>query len=104
MATEKDRVPLSTEAQRFESEPGTGVRRPLVHFRLFEQLKQRNVFRVAALYVGMAYVLLEIFELFFHLLELPPWAGRFAVLIAVLGFLLPKWVRRALDSTVGRVA
>jgi TolB-like protein/Tfp pilus assembly protein PilF len=92
---EKDTTPLSTEAQRPASEAGHSSHPPLVHFQLFEQLKQRNVFRVAVLYVGTAYVLLEIFELFFHLLELPPWAGRIAVLIAVLGFpavLLVAWV------------
>jgi serine/threonine-protein kinase len=68
---------------------------PARRFHIFEQLKQRNVFRVAALYVGMAYVLLEIFQLFFHLLELPQWAGRTAVLISVLGFpvaLVFAWV------------
>jgi hypothetical protein len=51
MATEEDRLPQSTEAQRLESGATPGAQRPLVQFRLFQQLQQRNVFRVAALYL-----------------------------------------------------
>lgn len=62
---------------------------------LFERIKRRNVGRVAVLYVITAYLLLEIFELFFHLLEMPAWAGRAMVLVAILGFpvaLVFAWV------------
>jgi hypothetical protein len=41
-----------------------------------EKLKRRNVGRVAILYVVVCYVILEPFEMFFHLLELPAWTGR----------------------------
>ena len=64
-------------------------------FPFVEQLKRRNVGRVALLYLGLAYLLLEIFEVFFHLLELPAWTGRLAVFMAVLGFpaaLMFAWV------------
>ena len=50
-APEEDRAPLSGGVNRPESEVGDHSRIPLVHFRLFEQLKRRNVFRVAALYL-----------------------------------------------------
>jgi adenylate cyclase len=51
-----------------------------------EQLQRRHVGRVALLYIGIAYVLLEAFAMFFHLLELPSWVGRSTVLLVVLGF------------------
>ena len=63
-------------------------------FKFLDELKRRNVGRVAILYIVVSYVVLEVFEMFFHLLEMPPWTGRAAVLIAVLGFpvaLLIAW-------------
>ncbi len=62
--------------------------------KFLEKLKQRNVGRVALLYIGFAYLILEVFELFYHLLEMPAWAGRLFVLVVVLGFpvaLLIAW-------------
>jgi hypothetical protein len=85
VTTEESRAPPPNEVRTSQAVVGPHTKGSLIDFPLFEQLKKRNIFRVAALYVGMAYVLLEIFELFFHLLELPAWAGRIAVLIAVTG-------------------
>jgi adenylate cyclase len=50
-----------------------------------ESIKRRNVGRVAILYIIASYILLEGFELFYHLLDLPVWSGRLAVGLAVLG-------------------
>ncbi len=66
----------------------------LPRLRFVEEIKRRNVGRVAILYIVVSYVVLEVFEMFFHLLEMPPWTGRAAVLLAVLGFpvaLLVAW-------------
>jgi adenylate cyclase len=60
-----------------------------------EKLKRRNVGRVAILYIVVCYVILEPFEMFFHLLDLPVWTGRTVVFIMVLGFpaaLLFAWI------------
>jgi len=69
----------------------------LPHFlsSFLEKLKRRNVGRVAILYIVVCYVILEPFEMFFHLLELPGWTGRTVVFLMVLGFpaaLLFAWV------------
>jgi len=40
----------STEAKRLEKGAGLSAHQLLVHFRLFEQLKRRNVIRVGLLY------------------------------------------------------
>jgi len=57
-----------------------------IELKFMEQLKRRNVGRVGLLYIAVAYVVLEVFELFFHLLEMPTWAGRAAVILAIIGF------------------
>jgi adenylate cyclase len=59
----------------------------LPHFDgLLQKIKQRNVGRVAILYIVVSYLILEPFEMFFHLLDLPVWTGRTAVALVVLGF------------------
>jgi adenylate cyclase len=50
---------------------------------------------VAILYIVVSYLILEPFEMFFHLLDLPVWTGRTAVALMVLGFpvaLLFAWI------------
>jgi adenylate cyclase len=68
---------------------------PNVVSQFLERLKRRNVGRVAILYIVVCYVILEPFEMFFHLLDLPAWTGRTVVLLMVLGFpaaLLFAWI------------
>jgi adenylate cyclase len=60
-----------------------------------EQLKHRNVGRVAVLYIVVSYLILEPFGLFVHVLALPEWIGRTVVLLMVVGFpavLIFAWV------------
>jgi TolB-like protein/Tfp pilus assembly protein PilF len=59
------------------------------------ELKRRNVFRVAALYLVAAWVLLQVGELLFGLLGLPAWSNRLLFAALVLGFvpaLIFSWV------------
>ena len=66
-----------------------------IHFGFVDKLKRRNVGRVAVLYVVMGYLALEVFEMFFRLLDMPPWAGRAVLLLLVLGFpvaLIFAWI------------
>jgi serine/threonine-protein kinase len=66
----------------------------LPRLKFIEEIKRRNVGRVAILYIIVSYVVLEVFEMFYHLLEMPSWTGRAAVLLAVVGFpiaLLLAW-------------
>jgi adenylate cyclase len=68
----------------------------LPHFDgLLQKIKQRNVGRVAILYIVVSYLILEPFEMFFHLLDLPVWTGRTAVALVIFGFpvaLLFAWI------------
>jgi acetylornithine deacetylase/succinyl-diaminopimelate desuccinylase-like protein len=59
VTTEQDREPLSSEVKRLEGEVGPHAHHPLLHLPIFEQLKQRNVFRVAVLYLVVRWLILD---------------------------------------------
>ena len=66
-----------------------------IHLGFVDKLKRRNVGRVAVLYVVMGYLALEVFEMFFRLLEMPAWVGRAVLLLLVLGLpaaLIFAWI------------
>ena len=93
MTTEKE--PLSTKAKRLEGEVGPHAHHPLVHFRLFEQLKQRNVFRVAVLYVVVCWLILDPVHVVFHMAGVPEWVNRLVLIVMAIGFpavLIFAWV------------
>lgn len=52
----------------------------------FGELKRRNVFRVAALYVVTSWLVLQVADLLFDTLELPPEWARLVLAILILGF------------------
>ena len=59
------------------------------------ELKRRNVVRVAVLYGLVAWLLLQVAEVLFGVLDLPGWAGKFVFGLLVLGFplvLIFSWV------------
>jgi adenylate cyclase len=77
--------------------PGTVSLPSRVHieFKFLEQLKHRNVGRVAILYVVVCYLILESFSVFIHVLGSPEWIGRTVAVLMVLGFpaaLIFAWV------------
>src|SRR5215470_5240315 len=86
MATEEHREPLSSEVKRLEGEVGSHAHHPLMHFRLFEQLKQRNVFRVAVLYLVVCWLILDPLHVVFHMLDVPVWANRLVLMLMAVGF------------------
>jgi TolB-like protein/Flp pilus assembly protein TadD len=62
---------------------------------LFAELKRRNLFRIAALYLVGSWVLLQVADVLFGLLELPGWSLRLVAAILALGFpvaLVFAWV------------
>jgi len=87
MATEEEREPLSNQVKRLEGEVGPHAHHPLLHLPLFEQLKQRNVFRVAVLYLVVCWLILDPLHVVFHMLDVPVWANRLVLMLMVVGFL-----------------
>ena len=68
------------------SSPSSPAPPGLAHVRFFDQLKQRNVFRVAALYLVVCWVILEPVHVVFHMLDVPVWADRLVIIVMALGF------------------
>jgi hypothetical protein len=61
----------------------------------YEELKRRNVAKVAALYVIASWLMLQIADVGVSLLSLPAWVGKTVFLFLVLGFpfvLIFSWV------------
>ena len=95
MATEEHREPLSSEVKRLEGEIGTHAHHPLLHLPVFEQLKHRNVFRVAVLYLVVCWLILDPLHVVFHMLDFPIWANQLVVMLMAVGFpavLIFAWV------------
>ena len=74
----------------------------------FSELKRRNVYRVAALYVVVSWLLLQVADVLTSILSLPSWTGRLIFLLLLLGLpialilawafeLTPDGIRRERD-------
>ncbi len=62
---------------------------------IFEELKRRNVFRAAGMYLVVAWLLLQVGETTFDALGLPPGSQRFLIVLLALGFpvvLVLAWI------------
>src|SRR5450755_1718950 len=64
---------------------------------LFAELKRRHIYRVAAAYAVVAWVLLQLFNNVEPILKLPDWAGTFVLVLLLGGFpvvLIFAWVHQ----------
>ena len=64
---------------------------------LFAELKRRHIYRVAAAYAVVAWVLLQLVANVSPILDLPPWIARSILLLLVIGFpiaLVFAWVQQ----------
>ena len=52
----------------------------------FQELKRRNVFRVAVAFVIVAWLLIQLVDIFVPMFGLPDWTGRLIVLLLVVAF------------------
>ncbi len=52
----------------------------------FSELRRRNVYRVAALYVISSWLLLQVADVLTSILTLPEWTGKLVLLLLLLGF------------------
>src|SRR5258708_7749488 len=59
---------------------------PHIEFKFFEELKHRNVVRVALLYLLACWLILDPVHVVFHMLEVPAWANRLVVILMAIGF------------------
>ncbi len=66
---------------------------------LWTELKRRNVFRVAAAYAVVAWLLIEVSDTVFPRLSLPEWTVTFVIALLVLGFPLALFLSWAYELT-----
>jgi adenylate cyclase len=95
MTIEEHREPPSSEVKRLEAEVGPHAHHPLPHLSVLEQLKHRNVFRVAVLYLVVCWLILDPLHVVFHMLDFPIWANQLVVMLMAVGFpvvLIFAWV------------
>ena len=52
----------------------------------FAELKRRNVYRVGALYVVSAWLILQVADVVISMLNLPAWTGKLSLLLLAIGF------------------
>ncbi len=67
--------------------------------QLFEELKRRNVFRVALAYLVAAWLLLQVIDILADVLELPAWTPKLILLLLAVGFVFALIVSWAYEIT-----
>ena len=72
---------------------------PQGYQRLFADMKRRAVFKVAAVYGAVAFVVLQVADLIFPALDLPEWTLTFFVALAALGFPIALVLAWAFETT-----
>ncbi len=82
--------------------------------RFFAELKRRHVFRIAAVYGGVGFVVVQAADVFVPALHLPPWILSAVAVLVVLGFpiavliawafeLTPDGLKKTEDATAGEI-
>ena len=65
----------------------------------FRELKRRNVYKVAVAYAVVAWLLIQIAAQTFPFLEIPGWAVRLVIMLALLGFPVAVVIAWAFELT-----
>jgi len=63
------------------------------------ELKRRRVFRVAVVYAGVAFIIIQLVDGIFDIMGTPPWVGQVVVVLLVLGFPIAVALAWAFDIT-----
>jgi len=71
--------------------------------RLFQELRRRRVFRVAAAYVVAAWVVIQVADVALEAFEVPEWGMRLIIIAAVLGLVIAVTLAWAFDVTADGV-
>ena len=67
---------------------------------LFKELKRRNVFRMAALYAVVAWLIMQIGEVVFEPLHFPDWSMTALIVMAIVGFPIAMMLAWFFDFTL----
>ena len=66
---------------------------------ILQELKRRRVFRVAAVYAGVAFIIIQIIDGAFGYLRIPEWVGTTIIVLLALGFFIAVGLAWAFDIT-----
>src|SRR3954469_21147303 len=69
----------------------------------FAELKRRNVYKVAAAYAVVGWLLIQVATQVFPFFDIPNWAVRLAVLAIVIGFPIALVIAWAFELTPGGI-
>jgi tetratricopeptide (TPR) repeat protein len=75
------------------------VKKPHGLNRFWRELKRRKVFKVATMYAGMSFILLQLSEILTPALLLPEWTTRLVTLLLIVGFPLVVIISWIFDIT-----
>ena len=65
----------------------------------FEELKRRRVFRVAASYAVVAFIIMQLVEIIFPMFNFPQWTQQFIVIVVLFGFPIAVILSWVFDKT-----
>jgi TolB-like protein/Tfp pilus assembly protein PilF len=94
----RDHAPAGSAAPAETPAGHGGISLPVL-----QKLKQNHIVRVALLYLGVSWIILEPVHVVFHMLEVPEWANRLVIVVIVLGFpltVIPAWIYAATPATM----
>lgn len=66
---------------------------------LFNELKRRNVFRVAIAYIVMAWLVMQVADVILNNIEAPGWIFQVILLLLGIGFLIAMFFSWAFEMT-----
>jgi TolB-like protein/Tfp pilus assembly protein PilF len=66
---------------------------------IISELKRRNVFRVAAYYLALSWLVMQITDVLTSVLQLPEWTGRFVFALLIVGFPVAVFLAWAFELT-----
>tara|TARA_Y100000817_G_scaffold185201_1_gene144712 strand:+ start:1341 stop:3200 length:1860 start_codon:yes stop_codon:yes gene_type:complete len=64
-----------------------------------EELKRRKVFRVAASYAVVAFIIMQLVEIVFPIFNFPQWTSQFIIIVLLLGFPIAVVISWVFDKT-----
>ena len=103
---QEHRCPIYSPCVRFaklriDCRPATmsGRKQTRAMTNILAELKRRNVFKVATIYVVVSWLILQVATVVFPVFEIPNWASRLVVILLGLGFPLAILLAWAFDLT-----
>jgi TolB-like protein/Flp pilus assembly protein TadD len=96
---DRSTAPAPRILQRRSTRGNIAAPRNLERMSLLSELKRRNVYRVAALYIIVGWVVLQVVDLFTSFMPLPEWTSQLVFVLLVAGFPVSLVLAWAIELT-----